>query len=130
MRTRRNAALAALCVAAIAAPSLAMAKPGNGNGNGPVKGVSYVFKGVYGTAGLVSVTSGNAHATKAGLVGTDVQFDLSAASLSVGDTNGDGVTDVTDVVTGDRVVVKAKLPMGNPGVAPYVARQLVDQTHP
>jgi hypothetical protein len=38
--------------------------------------------------------------------------------------------DLADVVAGDRVVVKAKLPKADPGAQPFTAKQLVDQTHP
>ncbi|HEX2128366.1 MAG TPA: hypothetical protein VHF58_04025 [Solirubrobacterales bacterium] len=145
----RKTALALAAVTAIAAPAAAFAKPGNGNGIGqghghgnphgtqshghgigPAKGVAYVFKGTYAGAGVVSVTKGNARVRKGGLVGTDVTFDLSAARLSVADTNLDSAVTIDDVVVGDKVVVKAKLPKSDPGAGPYAARQLVDQTHP
>lgn len=151
----RKTALALAAVTAIAAPAAAVAAPGNGasadhanpnayghgphaageapirsNGVGPAKGVAYVFKGTYAGDSTVTVTRGNAHVRKAELVGTDVAFDLSAAKLSVADTNGDSAVTIDDVAAGDKVVVKAKLPKGHPGVAPYAARQLVDQTHP
>jgi hypothetical protein len=124
----RKLTLALAAVTAIAAPAAATAKPGNGHG--PKKGVAYVFKGTYAGAGVVSVAKGNAHVRKADLAGTDVTFDLSAAKLSVADTNGDSAVTADDVVVGDRVVVKAKLPKGDPGEGPYAARHLVDQTHP
>jgi hypothetical protein len=149
----RKLALALAAVAAVAAPTAALADKGGvpnehaspnalGHGNphatenaaaqgvGPAKGVAYVFKGTYAGDSLVSVTKGNAHVRKAELVGTDVAFDLSLAKLNVADTNGDEAITADDVVAGDKVVVKAKLPKGYPGVAPYAARQLVDQTHP
>lgn len=103
---------------------------GQGNGVGPAKGVAYVFKGTYAGASVVSVKKGNAHVRKAGLVDTDVTFDLSATKLRVDDTNGDSAVTIDDIAVGDKVVVKAKLPKGDPGVAPYAARHLVDQTHP
>lgn len=136
MNTRRRTALAALGVAALAVPTAAIAKPDGEHGHsgehggGPTKGVSYVFKGTYVSDGNVDVAKGNAHVRKAELVGTTVQFDLSAAKLNVADTNSDSIVDATDIVSGDNVVVKAKLPKGDPGAAPYAARQLVDQTHP
>jgi hypothetical protein len=141
----RKTALAVAAVAAIVpaaalgAPSEhanehALAPHGNPNasthGVGPAKGVAYVFKGTYAGDSTVSVTKGNNHVRKAGLVDSDVAFDLSAAKLSVDDTNGDSAVTLDDVAIGDKVVVKAKLPKGDPGVAPYAARQLVDQTHP
>jgi hypothetical protein len=131
MRLKKTAALV---VVALALPAAAAATPGNGGGHGhgqgPAKGVSYVFKGTYGVDGVVNVTSGNAHARKAGLVDGDVGFDLSAAKLKVGDTNADGIVDITDVILGDSVIVKAKLPKSDPGTAPFPARELLDKTHP
>lgn len=134
MNRPKIAALAGLAIAAIALPGAAAAKPGQGHGhaygNGKSHGVSYVFKGTYSGDGIVAVSKGNAHSRKAGLVGVDVQFDLANAKLRIADTNGDTVIDTSDVVVGDKVVVKAKLPKGDPGAAPYAARQLVDQTNP
>ena len=124
----RKLALVLASVAAVAAPTAAVAKPGNGHG--PAKGVSYVFKGTYAGDGVVSVEKGNARVRKNDFVGTDVTFDLSATKLTVADTNGDTVVTVDDVVVGDKVVVKAKLPKGDPGDGPYAARHLVDQTNP
>ena len=149
--THNKTALAVAAVTAIAFPAAALADKGgvpnehsaghgnphatetvstHGNGVGPAKGVSYVFKGTYAGAGVVTVAKGNAHVRKADLVGTDVAFDLSATKLSVADTNGDEAVTADDIVAGDKVVVKAKLPKGDPGAAPYAARHLVDQTNP
>jgi hypothetical protein len=90
----------------------------------------YVFEGTYEGDGVVSVNHGNAHVRHADLIG-DVTFDLSAARLSVADTNADTVIDPTDVLVDDHVVVKARLPRQDPTVDPSVAaRQLVDQTNP
>ena len=123
---------AVAAIALMTAP-LAGAKPhednpghGHGNGHGP-KGVSYVLKGTYAGSSGVNVTSGNRHVRDAGLVGTLVAFDFSAAKISVGDVNGDGTADLADVAAGDKVVVKAKV--AEPAVQPLAARQLVDQTH-
>jgi len=127
--------LLAGAIAAVAAmPVAAGAKPGHGHGHGyghskPHK-VSYVFKGAYTGSGVVSVVHGNAHARKAGLVGIDVAFDLTSSKVTVKDTNLDGVSDTSDVLAGDKVVVKAKLPKGDPGVQPFAAKHLVDQTNP
>jgi hypothetical protein len=149
VKIRRSAALA-LGVAALAIPAAAVAQPGHGhanghgkhghanghgnhghvNGHGKQHPVGYVFKGTYEGDGLVSVEHGNAHARKAGLVGPDIQFDLSGAKLSVADTNADSIIDATDVLVGDAVVVKARLPKHDPGSQPFAARHLVDQTHP
>ena len=149
MKIRRSAALA-FGVAALAIPATAVAQPGHGhanghgkhghanahgnhghaNGHGKQHPVGYVFKGTYEGDGLVSVEHGNAHARKAGLVGSDVQFDLSGAKLTVADTNADSLIDATDVLVDDAVVVKARLPKHDPGSQPFAARHLVDQTHP
>jgi hypothetical protein len=130
-----KAAGAVAAIAMMTAP-LAGAKPpadnpghGHGNGHGP-KGVSYVFKGSFVDATTVDVTKGNKHVRDAGLVVPAVQFDFSAAKISVGDVNGDGAADILDVAAGDAVVVKVKAPKGDPGTQPFAARQLVDQTHP
>ena len=136
----RSAALGAV-LALAAAPAALAARPddpgsqghghgqGGAHGKGATKGVTYVFKGTYSGAGSVDVDHGNAHARKAGLVGGSVSFDLSAAKLVVADTVPDGVLTADDVVAGDRVVVKARLPRKDPADQPYAARQLVDQTH-
>ena len=129
-------AKAAGAVAAIAMMTAPLAgakpheeKPGNGNGHGP-KGVAYVFKGTYADSSTVDVNKGNKHVKNAGLVDTAVSFDFSAARISVGDVNGDGLADLADVAAGDRVVVKMKAPKADAGAQPFAARQLVDQTHP
>ncbi len=141
MKIRRTTALA-LGVAVLAIPAAAVARPGHGhsnghgkqhshsNGHGKQHSVGYVYKGTYESDGLVSVEHGNAHARKAGLVGQDVQFDLTGAKLSVADTNADSIIDATDVLVGDAVVVKARLPKQDPGSQPFAARHLVDQTNP
>jgi hypothetical protein len=86
------------------------------------KPVSFVFKGVYKGAGVVTVSKGNKHVRRAGFVGTDVTFDLAGAK----------VVAEGEPQAGDKVVVKARLPRGTkaPATAPIAARQLVDQTHP
>src|SRR4051794_21210201 len=90
--------------------------------------VMYVFKGTYAGDGSVNVTKGNAHVKKADLIGT-VSFDLSGAKIVVDDNTGDDNRDLSDVDTGDKVVVKARLPKADPGSQPFKAKQLVDQTH-
>jgi hypothetical protein len=47
----------------------------------------------------------------------------------VADTNADSIIDATDVLVGDAVVVKARLPKNDPGPQPFAARHLVDQTN-
>lgn len=140
----RKTSLIALGIGALAIPAAAVADPGghghgHGHGHDPAHGhghghnptVMYVFKGTYGPdAGTVTVNHGNGHVKKAGLVGAPVSFDLSAAKLVVADTNADGSVTADDVVGGDTVVVKARLPKQDPGAQPFAAKQLVDQTNP
>ena len=98
--------------------------------HGKSKPANYVFKGVWHADGTVTVTGGNARVRKNGLVGQVVAFDLAAAKLRAADTNADGAVDADDLVEGDKVVVKARLPRTEPGTGPFAARKLVDQTHP
>lgn len=100
-----------------------------GKGKGKSPRVAYVFKGTYNSDGTIAVTKGNNHVRKAGLVGGAVEFDFTAAKVTVADFNGDGVEDLSDVQAGDSVVVMARLSKGDPGAQPYAARRLVDQTH-
>jgi hypothetical protein len=96
----------------------------------PDREAAYVFKGSFHTAGsTVSVAHGNRHVRRAGLVGQDVAFDLSAARVRVADVNGDGMRNAADLQEGDTVVVKARLPRRTPGAAPFVARKVIDQSH-
>ena len=62
--------------------------------------------------------------------GHDVSFDLTNARVVVADNNADGMSNLTDVAIGDKVVVKARLHKKNPGPEPFTAKKLVDQTHP
>jgi hypothetical protein len=120
-------------IAALALPAVAAGKPGHGNANGhggQAHNVMYILKGTYGDGGIISVSRGNGHAKRAGLVGTDVTVDLSAARITVADTNADGTADVSDVVAGDQVLVQARLPKNDPGAQPFAARHLIDQTNP
>jgi hypothetical protein len=128
----RKSWLAALGVAALAVPAAAVGHPGHGHANGHGKNhhVQYIFKGTYDGDGLVSVSHGNRHVRRADLVGTDVQFDLTNARLDVADTNADTVIDASDVLTGDQVLVQARLPRQDPGGQPFAARHLVDQSNP
>jgi hypothetical protein len=137
----RKTSLIALGIGALAVPAAAIADPGHGHGHGHGHGathghghghnpaVMYVFKGTYGGGGVVTVDHGNGRVQKGGFVGTDVQFDLSGAKLEVADTNADGSVTADDVVSGDTVVVKARLPKQDPGAQPFAAKQLVDQTN-
>jgi hypothetical protein len=129
-------------LAALAFPALAVARSGNGHGHGHeqaqthshgqgktnAKGQSkprnYVVKGtvtgVTGDVVTVDVNHSNHHG--AGLVGQTVQFDLSEGRV-VGRAH-----DTSDVETGDRVVVQARLPRNLDGTQqPYKARKLVDK---
>jgi hypothetical protein len=123
---KRKRIIVAIGVAALALPAYAAAKPGHESK--PHNGM-YILKGTYGDGAVVSVDHGNAHAKHAGLVGTDVALDISAAKITVADTNADGTADASDVIAGDRVLVQARLPKGDPGVQPFAARHLVDQTN-
>jgi len=142
----RTIAIGAVLVL-VAAPAALAEKPadpgsnGGGHGHGQAKGhasehgkagkpvVMYVFKGTYSGDSSVAVTQGNAHVNKADLVGTTMSFDLTGAKIVVDDNTGDGNRDLSDVNTGDQVVVKARLPKSDPGSQPFKAKQLVDQTH-
>jgi hypothetical protein len=140
MSRMRKTAIAVLAVAALAISSAAVASqggnPGNGhgnvnsnNGNPKTHDVAYVFKGTYAGASSVEVKSGNSRVRKDGLIGTTVAFDLTNAKIVVADTNGDGQRNLEDVMTGDKVLVKAMLPSTEPGSPPFAAKGLVDQTH-
>jgi hypothetical protein len=134
-------------LAALAFPALAVAKDGNGHGhgreqaqlhahqhgqgnahaNGQSKPRNYIVKGtVSGVAGdVVTVVVDHANHHGAGLVGQTVQFDLSEGRV-VGRAH-----DTSDVKTGDRVVVQARLPRDLTGTQqPYNARKLVDKGQP
>jgi hypothetical protein len=90
----------------------------------------YVFKGTYNGDGTVAVDHGNGHVRKAGLVGQDVQFDLTNTRLVVADANADGSVTAEDVASQDRVLVQARLGRQDPGDQPFAAKTLVDQTNP
>ena len=118
------------------------------------KAVTFVFKGVYKGAGVVTVAKGNAHVRKGGYVGQDVMFDMSAAKLVVADTDGVAGVTVTDLQVGDELLVQARQARGTKAVvapaeetatatteteeapaadeAPSAikARKVVDKTHP
>jgi hypothetical protein len=126
-----RSAVALLGVAALALPAAAAAKgrpdnPGHGHGHANGHRVMYVFRGTW-SGGAVEVTGGNRHVRRAGLVGQSLEFDLASARLVVRDVNADGARDLSDVSDGDRVVVQARLPKGDPGDGPFAARKLVDR---
>jgi hypothetical protein len=131
--------LAVVGAFALASVSPAVAAPGNGhaNGHGPstapghtkTHNVTYVFKGTWNASdGSVTVTHGNNHVRKAGLIGQTVSFDLTGAKLVVVDTNHDGSKTTADITDGDKVVVKARLPRKDPGTQPFKAKMLIDQS--
>ena len=92
--------------------------------------VTYVFKGTFNLAdSSVTVAKGNKHVRRAGLVGTQVVFDLTDTRIKVADNNADGKRDAADLQDGDKVLVQARLPRREPGAAPFAARKLVDQSH-
>lgn len=130
----RSSLIVALGVAALAIPAGAAANQGENhgkaNGHSKTHGVAYVFKGTYAGEGSVEVKSGNSRVRKGGFVGTTVSFDLTNARIVVDDTNVDGQRTLDDVKTGDKVLVKARLPRKDPGTQPFTAQRLVDQTHP
>jgi hypothetical protein len=141
----RGKILAACAVAALVVPAAAIATPGHGHGHGPAGHgpgafdhpghghnpvVTYVFKGTFDGTSSVEVAHGNSRVRKGGFLSTTVEFDLTNTRLTVADTSGDGVTDATDVLADDKVVVKARLPKHDPGLQPFAARHLVDQTNP
>src|SRR5215207_289717 len=131
MTSHTRRAVALLGGAALLLPSAAFAKdkpvkPAPGKS----KPASYVFKGVWHADGTVTVGGGNARVRKGGFVGQLVGFDVAAAKLRVADTNADAAVTAADLVEGDKVVVKARLPRTEPGSGPFAALRLVDQTHP
>jgi hypothetical protein len=92
--------------------------------------VAYVFKGTFHVAdSSVSVTAGNRHVRRAGLVGQSVAFDLSGARVRVADVNGDGERNAADLHEGDVVAVKARAPRRAAHAAPFAARWVVAQPH-
>lgn len=150
MSRLRNTLLVVFGAAVLAFPAGAIAKHGeshgkakghaksgkakghaNGKGKGRAKphAVGYLFKGFYAGEGMVEVKRGNAHVRKGGFIGETVEFDLTGARLVVGDTNADGKRDVEDLVEGDWVLVKARLPRSDPGSQPFESRWLIDKTN-
>ena len=130
-------AVALMGAAALALPAAAAAKghpdhagATHGHKGGRAgHGVQYIFRGTW-SGGAVDVTGGNNHVRRAGLVGQSVSFDLTNARVVVADVNGDGTRDAADMQDGDRVLVQARLPKGDPGAGPYAARKLVDKGGP
>ncbi|MBA2764813.1 MAG: hypothetical protein H0U42_09055 [Thermoleophilaceae bacterium] len=118
-----------IALVAMAVPAGAIAKNDkpNGGGKGQSKAKNYNFKGTYNADGTLLVTKGNSRVRKGGFIGDSVAFDYSSAKFSVTDTNADGVEDINDVQAGDRVMVKARLPKGDPGTPPFAARKVVSQ---
>jgi hypothetical protein len=129
----RSSLIVALGVAALAIPAGAIAKQGENHGkakgHAKTHNVAYVFRGLYAGEGSVEVKHGNSRVRKGGFIGETVSFDLSNARIVVKDNNGDGQRNLEDVATGDRVLVKARLPRKDPGSQPFEAKRLVDKTH-
>jgi len=135
--------VATLTAAALAVPTVAVAKPGHGKGHEKQtakahgkakqpKKVMFVFKGKFSAPGTVDVTSGNSHARKGGFVGQAVTFDLVNAKVVAADTNGDQKVDVSDVKDGDVVLVQARAAKRTKyaeDAEAIVARKLVDKTN-
>ena len=126
---------AALGAAALLLPSAALAGHGKHEKHAKKehakkKQSNWVFKGVWHADGTVTVSGGNARVRKNDLVGATLAFDLTGAKLRAADTFADGTVTVADLVEGDKVVVKARLPRTDIGEGPYAAEKLVDQTHP
>ena len=127
--TNRTAIAATALAVALAPAALAKGGPPDGHGNPPTaqhgkghqKAKKVVAKGTVvsydATAGtlVVHVTKANHHG--AGMVGTDVSFDVSKAKLVGG-----------PLTAADKVVVKTTNVAGDDGR--YAAKQVVDQTHP
>lgn len=127
------AAVAALSLAAGPAAAAPGGEPGKPEkpakpdkpGKKP-KGVAYVFKGTYsGDGSTVAVDKTNKHARD--YDDQSVQFDFADAKIKAKDASGNESSDLADA-SGDRVVVKAKLPRQDPGSQPFKARMLVEQS--
>ena len=131
---------AALGAAALLLPSAALGKSGKHEKHAKKehakkehakkKPSNWVFKGIWHADGTVTVSGGNARVRKNDLVGATLAFDLTGAKLRAADSDADGTVTVADLVEGDKVVVKARLPRTDIGEGPYAAEKLVDQTHP
>lgn len=134
MSRLRSSMVVALGIAALAIPAGAVANHGESHGKAKGKtkthNVAYIFKGTYAGESSVKVEKGNARVRKGGFVGQTVAFDLTAARIVVDDVNADGQRTLDDVAVGDKVLVMARLPRKDPGTQPFVAKRLVDQTHP
>ena len=146
MTMRARSALALLAAAAVAGPGVAnaatKAESGSAKGQAMVqkakgkkkakpKPVNYLVRGVYDAADAsVTVSSGNAHARRGGLIGDRMVLDLSAVQPKVADTDGDGAQTAADLVTGDKLTVKLRLPRLAPGDGPFTPRSVVDRTNP
>ena len=131
MSRNRNLIAGFAAVASLAlAAGPAAAKPDGEHGKpdkpGEGKGVSYVFKGTYsGDGSSVAVDHTNKHARD--YDDQPVQFDFADARIKAKDASGNSSANLADA-SGDRVVVKAKLPRQDPGSQPFKARQLVEQS--
>jgi hypothetical protein len=77
---------------------------------------------------VVQVTRANHHGT--GLVGTQVTIELSKATISVADVNGDGQENLADVAVNDQVLVQGRIPLHGALTGALNATRLIDQTRP
>src|SRR5918998_680940 len=85
------------------------------------KGVSYIFKGTYVGAGVVTVKSGNAHVRKGDFVGQNVTFDMASAKVVAAEFDGvEGIT-AGDLQVGDELLVQSKLARGTKAPAAAAA---------
>jgi hypothetical protein len=130
-RTLRT--LAVLFVAALVISSTALAKPKKHKKKPPNNTpTTYVWQGSFqGTvpdtvSTTMHVDSGNVFVQRQDMFDSDVAFDFTGASVQVGDTNLDGVSNLSDVMFGDQVMVLSKRPRLDPGEMPIPAQQLVD----
>jgi hypothetical protein len=132
---------AALGAAILAIPATAVADSGHGTRRDKPPAatkVTFVFKGIFTAPGTIEVRSGNAHARKGRFVGQKLNFDLTTARVVAADRNADQKVDVSDVNSGDVVLVQARLRKGTKYVAPtenatiaaLVASKLIDKTNP
>jgi hypothetical protein len=134
MTSFKRGLLVVLGIAALVIPAGAIAKQGENHGKAKGHGphnTAYLFKGLYAGESSVDVKRGNSRVRKGGFIGQTVAFDLSNARILVRDTNEDSKRNLDDVVTGDWVLVMARLPRTDPGDQPFDAKRLIDKTnHP
>ncbi len=129
MRGLRSTTVGIVAAAAVAAIPLLgagsgerpqISAPGDGVDTPPV---TYIVRGTYVGRQTVRAKSANRHAgPEAGLVGTEVRYDMRTAPIQVKDVNDDGYTDHRDLRRGDHLLVKSDLPKNKPGPQPFSVR--------